>query len=58
MFMASHTSFVMLAALLLASPSWGQGLGLDMQKPENYRPAGMLILQERTIPYGDRKSVV
>jgi hypothetical protein len=23
-----------------------------MQKPENYRPPGLLILQERTIPYG------
>lgn len=52
MFMASHKGFVMLAALLLASPSWGQGLGLEIQKPEKYRPAGMLILQERTIPYG------
>jgi hypothetical protein len=39
-----------LAALLLAGSCQAQSL--DLQKPENYRPPGMLILQERTIPYG------
>ena len=26
--------------------------GLDMQRPESYRPPGLVLLDERTIPYG------